>query len=146
MGRAAMFAFSGAAWLVAGGAFAGSCEERLAALEVRLDEAAKLSISASSGGQGVASSREAQAMEVVEESDEVVEPVVPYQEDDEEGEAVERAEEAGEGGDLVMQARALAEEARASAEEGNDAACEEALSDAAELLNEVRPASEEEES
>lgn len=138
MKRTAMLVCAGAVWLAADGALGQTCEERIIELEEKLDEAAAYSISASSGGQGVAGSREAQAMELVEEGEEIDEPVVPYQEDAEEAEAVERAEEAGEAGDFVLQARALVEQARAHAQDDDEAGCEEAITDAAELLDEYR--------
>jgi hypothetical protein len=114
---------------------AESCKEQLDALEAELEEAAERSISASTGGQGVAASREAQAQEVEPQFEE---PAVPYQKEHEEAAAIERAEDAGEGGEVFMQAKALLEEARAAAQEDDDAGCRVAHEAAAALLEEHR--------
>ncbi|WP_265502033.1 hypothetical protein [Paracoccus beibuensis] len=105
---------------IAAGPAAANCADRIAFLEEVLDEAAKLSMSTSSGGQGVAGARESQAMN----EGEVIEPTVPYQDPPEEAEAVEEADEAGEGGDEILQARALLGEAQALEDDGETAACE----------------------
>ncbi|WP_410219347.1 hypothetical protein [Paracoccus sp. (in: a-proteobacteria)] len=99
---------------------AATCADRISYLEEVLDEAARMSISTSSGGQGVAGSREGQAMSEVDSP----EPAAPYQEEPEEAEAIEEAEEAGEGGDRILQARAALGEARATEESGDAEACE----------------------
>ena len=119
--------------LGAGGALAESCEQQVDALEAELEEAQELAISASSGGQGVAGSREAQAQE---DEPGLEEPAVPYQEEPEEAVAIERAEDAGEGGDIFMQAKALLEEARAAAGEDDETECRAAYEAAAALLEE----------
>jgi hypothetical protein len=105
-----------AASLLAGPALAHDCTGRID------DTAAEQAISASSGGQAVAGAREAQAIEDTERSD-----VVPVQETEEEVEAVEDADEAGNGGEKVIEARAALQQARELAEEGDDAACAEAV-------------------
>lgn len=104
--------------LVAGPA-AADCADRITFLEEVLDESAKLAISASSGGQGVAGAREAQAISEEDAEDEAV----PYQDEPEALEAVEEAEEAGDGGDDILQARAHLSEARNLADEGDEEAC-----------------------
>lgn len=102
------------------GPAAAACADRIAFLDEVLDEAAKLSISTSSGGQGVAGARESQAVS----EGEIVEPTVPYQDQPEEAQAVEEAEEAGEGGNEILEARALLGEAQALEDDGDSAACE----------------------
>ena len=111
-----------AASLLAGPALAHDCTGRIDEFERLLDTAAEQAISASSGGQAVAGAREAQAIEDTERSD-----VVPVQETEEEVEAVEDADEAGNGGEKVIEARAALQQARELAEEGDDAACAEAV-------------------
>jgi hypothetical protein len=127
-----------AAWLAPGETLAATCLDELDALEADLEEAAELAISASTGGQGVAGAREAQAMEVVGEDETVEEPAVPFQEEEDEAEAVEQTEEAGEGGDVILEAQILVSEARSAAEEGNEAGCRQAFEEAAQLLDEYR--------
>ena len=111
-----------AASLLAGPALAHDCTGRIDEFERLLDTAAEQAISASSGGQAVAGAREAQAIEDTERSD-----VVPVQETEEEVEAVEDADEVGNGGEKVIEARAALQQARELAEEGDDAACAEAV-------------------
>ncbi|TJZ79894.1 hypothetical protein [Paracoccus hibiscisoli] len=94
------------------------CADRITFLEDVLDDAARLAISASSGGQGVAGAREAQAM-----TKEDSEGPVPYQNRSAETEAVEQTQQVGDGGDALMEARALLGEARVLAEGGNESAC-----------------------
>lgn len=101
------------------GPVAANCADRITFLEEVLDEAARASISTSSGGQGVAGAREAQATE-----GETEEPAAPYQEEPREAEAVEDAVEAGEGGDRILQARAALGEALALEEDGDAEACD----------------------
>lgn len=103
--------------LVAGPA-AADCADRITFLEEVLDDAARLAISASSGGQGVAGAREAQAV-----TDESSEDPAPYQDAPAEAEAVEDVQEAGDGGDALIEARARLGEARTLADDGNEEAC-----------------------
>jgi hypothetical protein len=121
--------------LLTAGQASAACADRIVELERELEEAAELSIATSSAGQGVAGAREAQAEEVVEDSEaEEDVPVAQFQEEGEEREAVEQADEAGDGGRDVLEARALLEEARAQHEAGDDAACETTLSEVEALL------------
>lgn len=101
--------------VLAGPALA-DCADRITFLEEALDDASRLAISASTGGQGVAGAREAQA--VTEETEE--EPV-PYQDDA--AAAVEEADEAGDGGEELIEARARLGEARTLAQDGDEEAC-----------------------
>lgn len=97
---------------------AADCADRITFLEEVLDDAARLAISASSGGQGVAGAREAQAV-----TDEGSEDPAPYQDAPAEAEAVEEVQEAGDGGDALIEARARLGEARTLAEDGDEEAC-----------------------
>ncbi|TJZ90839.1 hypothetical protein FA743_13085 [Paracoccus gahaiensis] len=103
--------------LVAGPA-AADCADRITFLEEVLDDAARLAMSASSGGQGVAGARVSVAM-----TEEGTEEPVPYQDEADAEEAVEDTEEAGDGGDALIEARAQLGEARNLAEDGDEEAC-----------------------
>ena len=105
--------------LVAGPA-AADCADRITFLEEVLDDAARLAISASSGGQGVAGAREAQAVTDGERDED---SAAPYQDAPAEAEAVEEVQEAGDGGDALIEARARLGEARTLAEDGDEEAC-----------------------
>lgn len=117
------------------GAQSSDCADRIALIEAMIEEAAEEAISASSGGQGVAGAREAQAVED-QPGEQVIpeEPAVPYQETPEEALAVERAEEAGEGGDDVLRAMALLEEAKVHHQDGADGACMQFVEEAGRLI------------
>ena len=101
--------------VLAGPALA-DCTDRITFLEEALDDASRLAISASTGGQGVAGAREAQAV-----TEEMAEEPVPYQDDA--AAAVEEADEAGDGGEELIEARARLGEARTLAQDGNEEAC-----------------------
>lgn len=120
--------------LAAGPVAASPCTDRIAALEVRLDEMAEVAISTSTAGQGVAGAREGQAMQAENQDVPVGEPAVPYQREEIEEEVVERAAEAGGGGDDVMQAKAALNQAQTFDREGNAPACEEAVAEAQRLI------------
>jgi len=127
-----------AASLLAGPALAHDCAGRIDDFERLLDLAAKEAISASSSGQAVAGAREAQAVQdsgAASDAEETgtapeadgEEPVVPVQDEVEEAAAVEEADESGNAGENVIDARTALQEAREMAEEGDEAACTEAL-------------------
>ena len=127
-----------AASLLAGPALAHDCTGRIDDFERLLDLAAEQAISASSSGQAVAGAREAQAVEdsgAVDEAEETgtapetetEEPVVPVQDEVEEAAAVEEADESGDAGENVIEARTELQQAREMAEDGDEAACTEAL-------------------
>ena len=101
--------------VLAGPALA-DCADRITFLEEALDDASRLAISASTGGQGVAGAREAQAV-----TEETAEKPVPYQDDA--AAAVEEADEAGDGGEELIEARARLGEARTLAQDGDEEAC-----------------------
>ena len=107
-----------------GSALAHDCADRIDEFEQLLDVAADHSISASSGGQGVAAAREAQSMQ---NTDEALEDPVPYQEEPEEAVEVEEADDAGEGGEQIIEARTSLQNARELAESGDEDACVKAL-------------------
>jgi hypothetical protein len=126
------------ATFLAGPALAHDCTGRIDDFERLLDLAAKQAISASSSGQAVAGAREAQAMEdsgAAEDDEETGtapepdegEPVIPVQDEAEEAAAVEEADESGDAGERVIEARTELQQAREMAEEGNEAACMDAL-------------------
>ncbi|WP_405403275.1 hypothetical protein [Paracoccus sp. Ld10] len=87
------------------------CSDRIAFLEEGLDDAARLAISASSGGQGVAGARE--ALSVTEGAAD--EQPAPYA--DGATEAVDEADDAGDGGEALIEARARLGEARTMADD-----------------------------
>jgi hypothetical protein len=112
---------------IAGPALATPCGDAVRALEPRVDEALSKSAALSSGGQGVAASREAQAMQADKS------PPSP-------GSAVQKLPEhdAGAtaaatplaGGDNAMKARAALGRAQAQDREGNAAGCSAAVEEA----------------
>jgi hypothetical protein len=128
---AAVGAWLGAIAAAAGPGFASPCTDQIDALDRRLDEAARAAASASSGGQGVAAAREAQAMEAKNENRPVSPPpAVPFQSAGQETQATQRAAEAGGGGDRVMQAKATLNRARTLDGQGNGQGCMEAVNEA----------------
>ena len=106
---------AGSLAVLAGPALA-DCADRITFLEEALDDASRLAISASTGGQGVAGAREAQAV-----TEETAEEPVPYQDDA--AAAVEEADDAGDGGEELIEARARLGEARTLAQDGDEEAC-----------------------
>ncbi len=118
------------ALLAAGPAFASPCADQIGALEARLNETAAAASAASSGGQGVAAAREAQAMEARNENRPAGAPAVPFQAEGREAQATQRAADAGGGGDRVMQAKATLNRARSFDAQGNAQGCMEALEEA----------------
>ena len=119
------------AWvLTAASAFASPCGEQLNSLEARLNQAAEAAVSTSSGGQGVAAAREAQAMQAPDTNKPIPAPIPPYQAENREVQATQRAAQAGGGGDRVMQAKATLNRARTLDQQGDGAACLEAVAEA----------------
>ncbi|TNC47589.1 hypothetical protein FHG66_16200 [Rubellimicrobium rubrum] len=116
--------------LFAGPAAAHDCAGQIDEFEQLLDFVAEEAISTSSGGQGVAGAREAQAIEesgAAEEGPGTEEPVIPVQNEGDEALAVQEADDAGDAGGNVIETRVKLQEARQMAEEGQEAACVEAL-------------------
>lgn len=110
--------------LLADASLASPCTDRIAAIEKRVDEMADAAASTSSGGQGVAASRESQAMQARDKGTPIAAPTVPpFQNEAKEVETTRKAAEEGGGGDRAMQARASLNQARALDNEGKSAAC-----------------------
>jgi hypothetical protein len=121
--------------VAAGPAAAATCAEEIAALEGRLREQATAAISSSTGSKEVAASREGRAIEARERDVPVTSlPNAPVP-GTPEAEATARAEEAGGGGDRVMQAKATLNRARTLDQQGNSAACSEAVAEAKRQLD-----------
>ncbi len=117
--------------LAAAPGIASPCTDQIGALEARLNETASSAAAASSGGQGVAAAREAQAMEARDQNRPVAPPpAVPFQSEGRETQATQRAAEAGGGGDRVMQAKATLNRARSLDAQGNAQGCMEAVEEA----------------
>ena len=108
-------------------ALGSSCEDAIRALEVQINDAASKSAALSSGGQGVAASREAQAMQA--ESGQKP-PGAPVQKLPEHDVAATAAATPLAGGDKAMKARAALERARVLDREGNANGCNDAVAEA----------------
>ena len=120
-------------------ATASPCTDQIAPLDARLSEVGRAAVSASSGGQGVAAAREAQAMEARDQGEKAGQPAVPFQAESQERQATQRATEAGGGGDRVMQARATLNRARTLDAQGNSAGCMEAVAEAKREIDALPP-------
>ena len=119
----------------AGPVFASPCTDQIDALERRLNETGAAAAAVSSGGQGVAAAREAQAMEARDNNQPAGAPAVPFQAESREAQATQRATEAGGGGDRVMQAKATLNRARTLDARGDGQACLEAVAEAKRQLD-----------
>lgn len=113
--------------LLATPALSTPCGDAIRALEGRVDDAVSKSQALSSGGQGVAASREAQAMQT--ESGQKP-PGAPVQKLPEHDVAATAAVTPLAGGDKAMKARAALNRARALDREGNAAGCNDAVAEA----------------
>jgi hypothetical protein len=112
---------------IAGPLLASSCGDAIRALEPRVDEALSKSAALSSGGQGVAASREAQAMQAEKN------PPSPGSSAQKLPEHDTRATAAATplaGGDHAVKARAALGRAQAEDREGNAAGCSAAVEEA----------------
>ncbi|KAA2235526.1 hypothetical protein [Salinarimonas soli] len=105
--------------LCAAPAWASPCGDQLRTLEPQVDAAASRSVSLSSGGQGVAASRESQAMQA-ERGQKPTPPVQSLPEHDVNATAAARPLE---GGDRAMKARTAFNEAQALDRDGDAAGC-----------------------
>lgn len=124
--------------LATAGAATADCAERLDFMEDVLDQASRASISSSSGGQGVAGAREAQALAGDQPTTDpggdraAVDTEPPSAEvgtmdnDPEDGTQASGHEPSAQAGTRVQTLRAAVDEARAMAE-GDDAACQDML-------------------
>ncbi len=111
--------------VMAAPAMAHDCAGRIAEFDQLIEEASERAISAASGGQAVAGSREAQAITGTGEPTE--DPVVPVQDEVEEAIAVEQADDAGNAGEQIIQVRASLDEAREQISAGDEASCTDTL-------------------
>jgi hypothetical protein len=130
--RSAVFLFAGAfCSLAAVPVTASPCSDGIRALEVRVDNAATESISVSTSGKAVAASREGKGEHMEGRPAEAATPEPASSGlDAKTGQAAELG-----GGDNVMQARATLNRAKALDQEGNAAACQEALAEAQRQLD-----------
>jgi hypothetical protein len=119
--------------LAAGPVLASPCTDQINALDVRLNDTAETAGAVSSGGKAVAAAREGQAVQPESQSTPVGTPGAPR--DAQEAEATRKAAQAGGGGDRIMQAKATLNRARALDQQGNSAACLEAVSEAKRQLD-----------
>jgi hypothetical protein len=114
-------------------AFGSPCGDEIQALEARVDAAAADTAALSSGGQGVAASREAQAMQAERGQ---TQPGTPVQKLPEHDVGATAAATPLAGGDKALKARAALNRARALDQQGNAAGCSEAV---AEVKRELGP-------
>ena len=121
-----MIAMSALLTIAAVPALASACEDQIRALEARVDDASSRAAALSGGGQGVAASRESQAMQ----ADAQKSPSGTAQRLPEHDVKATSAVTPLAGGDKPMKAKAALERARALDREGNAAGCAEALADA----------------
>jgi hypothetical protein len=127
MRHGVLFTASMVAALLTIPAFASPCADDIRALEVRVNEASSKTAALSGGGEGVAASRQAQAMQADARPSQSGEPVQKLPEHDVNATA---AVTPLAGGDKTMKAKAALDRARALDREGNAVACTEALTEA----------------
>lgn len=106
---------------------ASPCGDAIRALEPRVDEAVSKSVALSSGGQGVAASREAQAMQADKQPPP---PGSPAQKLPEHDVGATAAATPLAGGDNAQRARAALNRAQALDREGNASGCSTAVEEA----------------
>jgi hypothetical protein len=106
--------------LIACSAWASPCGDAIRTLEPRVDEAVSKSAALSSGGQGVAASREAQAMQAEKSPNP---PGTAVQKLPEHDVGATSAATPLAGGDNAMKARAALSRAQALDREGNASGC-----------------------
>jgi hypothetical protein len=112
---------------IAGPALATPCGDAIRALEPRVDEAMSKSAALSSGGQGVAASREAQAMQA---ENNPAPPAGSVQKLPEHGVGATAAATPLAGGDNALKARAALNRAQALDREGKASDCSAAVEEA----------------
>ncbi len=108
-----------------GPVLASPCTDQIDAFQKQLEDTGRTAGAASSGGQAVAAAREGQAMQPSGNA-----PTPPFQSPSREAQATQRTADAGDGGDQVMQAKAILEQGRALAVQGNEAGCLDSLGQA----------------
>jgi hypothetical protein len=112
---------------IAGPLLASPCGDAIRALEPRVDAAMSKSAALSSGGQAVAASREAQAMQAEKNPPS---PGAPVQKLPEHDAGATAAATPLAGGDNAVKARAALSRAQAQDREGNAAGCSAAVEEA----------------
>ena len=120
--------------LLSSPACSSPCGDEIQAFEARVDAAAADTAALSSGGQGVAASREAQAMQAESRQ---TRPGTPVQKLPEHDVGATAAATPLAGGDKALKARAALNRARTLDQQGNAAGCSEAV---AEVKRELGPA------
>ena len=121
--------------LVVGPVWASPCGDAIRALEPRVDEAVSRSVALSSGGQGVAASRESQAMQAEQQP---TPPGSSVQKLPEHDVGATAAATPLAGGDNAMRARAALSRAQALDREGNASECSTAVEEARRELGPVQ--------
>lgn len=101
-------------------AAASPCSDRIGVLEPQVKEKAAAAISASGGGQGVAASRQARAIQDDEKS-------AGHAEKADQG--LMETEAAGEGGNDILEAQVALTRAKQLDADGDDKGCQEALAE-----------------
>jgi hypothetical protein len=124
MRQSHLFLAAGLCVLITSPASASPCSDAIRTLEPRVDEAASQSVALSSGGQGVAASRESQAMHADKGVSSSAESPQKLPEHDVGATA---AATPLAGGDKAVRARAALNRARAMDQEGNASGCSMAL-------------------
>lgn len=127
MKQSAFIAVVASPMFIAGPLLASPCGDAIRALEPRVDEALSRSAALSSGGQGVAASREAQAMQAEKNPPSPGSPVQKLPEHDTQATA---AATPLAGGDNAVKARAALSQAQTLDREGNAAGCSAAVEEA----------------
>jgi len=107
--------------------FASPCEDDIRALDARVNDASSRSAALSGGGEGVAASRQAQAMQADAKAPPRGQPAQKLPEHD--VNATSAVTPLG-GGDKPMMAKAALDRARTFERDGNAAACAEAVGEA----------------
>jgi hypothetical protein len=113
--------------LVVQPASAGPCEDDIRALDARVNDASGRSAALSGGGEGVAASRQAQAMQADAKAPAAGQPAQKLPEHD--VNATSAVTPLG-GGDKPMKAKAALDRARTLERDGNAAGCAEAVAEA----------------
>ena len=127
MRRSGLLTASALATLLSIPALASPCEDQIRALEARIDDASSKAAALSGGGQGVAASRQAQAMQADAQRQASGGAVQKLPEHDVKATS---AVTPLAGGDRPMKAKAALDRARGLDREGNAAGCSEAVAEA----------------
>jgi hypothetical protein len=125
--RHKLIAAGALAMLAAGPAFASPCEDDIRALDARVNDASSKSAALSGGGEGVAASRQAQAMAADAKAPPAGQTAQKLPEHDVNATA---AVTPLAGGDKPMRAKAALDRARTFDRDGNAAGCADAVAEA----------------